>query len=402
MRLAPVLAALSAIAILLACDVKPPPVAQKKLSATASPAAVPEKGPAIDADRLTVKTDPPDCLILLDDRVVGMSPLAILSLPSRTMRLRAEKAGYLPAVKDIRTGDGQHLIVDLALAPDSGSGGVEAAGPRYMVSGVRPDDTLNLRAGPGAAQRILAKIGPAEGGLVARGPEERSEGQLWIEVSWRGQAGWVNSAYLKPESDGDGEGDGRAGPVGRAVPGHADFDAWLDRPLSFSDVTTRSSEELRLWVNYYYAVDGCPFKSEDLKSFYSALPWYDPAPGFSESAMPKVHRANVRLLTKVAEQVPYLGSGGGQGAARTINDNLVNMRAGPSLQASILFTLDRGDTVIVFGRTEAEDRVTTSTLKGVPDYWFHVETELGARAWVFGYFVDFRDEAAKEAIPVGM
>ena len=348
----------------------------------------------IDTDRLTVITDPAGCLVLLDERVVGKSPLTILSLPSRTMVLRVEKAGFLPAVKEIKTGEGQHLIVDLSLSADAEGKRIAEASDTLKVAGVASDDVLNLRAGPGAEQRIIAKLSPAETGIVARGPEERVEGQTWRQVEWKGQVGWVNATYIVTES--------ATGTTSRySVPDHPNFDAWLDKTLTYRDVETRSTEELRLWRNYFYAVDGYSFKSEDLKTYFSSLPWYAPRDDFSEPNMPLVHRSNARILKKIEDQVPYLQQrGSAKGIECGLNDTMINMRAAPSLKAATLFTLDRGDIVYVDARTSAQDSVTTSVLKDVKDYWFRVETELGASAWIFGHFLVFPAGTSKESIDV--
>jgi hypothetical protein len=105
---------------LLSCTGKPESAGSARIKA---PPAVPgpqSQAPRIDADRLTVRTDPPGCRVILDGRVVGESPLAILSLPTRSMKLRIEKDGYVPAEKTIWAGGSQHLVVDIALAPASG------------------------------------------------------------------------------------------------------------------------------------------------------------------------------------------------------------------------------------------------------------------------------------------
>jgi len=69
------------------------------------------------------------------------------------------------------------------------------AGAVLGVIGVRYDDVLNLRAGPGADQPIIGQIPPAFDDLVASG-EVRSLPAFWTKVSYQGTEGWVNMRYL--------------------------------------------------------------------------------------------------------------------------------------------------------------------------------------------------------------
>ena len=71
-----------------------------------------------------------------------------------------------------------------------------AAGDTVAVIGVAHDDVLNLRATPGADQRILKRIPPLYASLTALGHTRDLSPSFWIEVDYQGSTGWVNYAYI--------------------------------------------------------------------------------------------------------------------------------------------------------------------------------------------------------------
>jgi hypothetical protein len=76
-----------------------------------------------------------------------------------------------------------------------------AEGDVLMVIGVRHDDVLNLRAGPGTNQAIREGIPPAFTELVARGNTRQLPSSLWIEVSYESTTGWVSLRFVGYEGD---------------------------------------------------------------------------------------------------------------------------------------------------------------------------------------------------------
>ena len=76
-----------------------------------------------------------------------------------------------------------------------------ADGDVLMVIGVRHDDVLNLRAGPGANQPIRDEIPPTFDDLVAEGNTRELPSSLWVEVDYEGTTGWVHMAYIAFEGD---------------------------------------------------------------------------------------------------------------------------------------------------------------------------------------------------------
>ena len=70
-----------------------------------------------------------------------------------------------------------------------------------MVIGVRHDDVLNLRAGPGTNQSILEEIPPTFTDLVARGNTRQLPSSMWVEVSYENATGWVSLRFVGYEGD---------------------------------------------------------------------------------------------------------------------------------------------------------------------------------------------------------
>lgn len=76
-----------------------------------------------------------------------------------------------------------------------------AAGDVLMVIGVRHDDVLNLRAGPGANQPIRDEIPPTFDDLVAEGNTRELPSSFWLEVDYDGTVGWVHMSYIGYQGD---------------------------------------------------------------------------------------------------------------------------------------------------------------------------------------------------------
>ena len=76
-----------------------------------------------------------------------------------------------------------------------------AEGDVLMVIGVRHDDVLNLRAGPGTNQAILDEIPPTFDDLVARGNTWQLPSSLWVEVSYENTTGWVSLRFIGYQGD---------------------------------------------------------------------------------------------------------------------------------------------------------------------------------------------------------
>lgn len=78
-----------------------------------------------------------------------------------------------------------------------GPGPDPVPGPRsWRVVGVTPDDVLNMRATPSPRGFVVAEIPFDAGGLRNLGCQDS---QSWCKVRYRGQEGWVNGRFLRPE-----------------------------------------------------------------------------------------------------------------------------------------------------------------------------------------------------------
>ncbi len=77
------------------------------------------------------------------------------------------------------------------------------AGDVLGVVGVRHDDVLNVRSGPGVGYSILTGLDPLEDEVVAKGNTWYIPGAFWIEVEAGGVEGWVNLRYVAYLGDTD-------------------------------------------------------------------------------------------------------------------------------------------------------------------------------------------------------
>jgi hypothetical protein len=77
------------------------------------------------------------------------------------------------------------------------------AGDVLGVVGVRHDDVLNVRSGPGVGYSILTGLDPLEDDVVAKGDTWYIPGAFWIEVEAGGVEGWVNLRYVAYLGDTD-------------------------------------------------------------------------------------------------------------------------------------------------------------------------------------------------------
>lgn len=71
-----------------------------------------------------------------------------------------------------------------------------AAGQVLGVVGVPFDDVLNVRAVPGADQRIVARLDPLADDVVATGASRQLAESIWYEVTVEGVVGWANSRFI--------------------------------------------------------------------------------------------------------------------------------------------------------------------------------------------------------------
>ncbi len=71
-----------------------------------------------------------------------------------------------------------------------------AEGDVLMVVGVRHDDVLNMRVGPGADQPIRDGIPPTFDGLIAEGNTRELPSSFWIQVDYDATSGWVHMGYV--------------------------------------------------------------------------------------------------------------------------------------------------------------------------------------------------------------
>ena len=69
-------------------------------------------------------------------------------------------------------------------------------GEVLAVMGVAHDDVLNVRAGPGTDQEIVATAAPTADDIVGMGRARLLPSSIWYEVTVDGTTGWVNSSLV--------------------------------------------------------------------------------------------------------------------------------------------------------------------------------------------------------------
>ncbi len=77
---------------------------------------------------------------------------------------------------------------------------ISVAASGMQVTGVEVYDALNLRSGPGISESIIGNIPPNGKQIELTGQQIQLRSSGWVEVTWNGQVGWVNSRYLTPSS----------------------------------------------------------------------------------------------------------------------------------------------------------------------------------------------------------
>jgi len=75
--------------------------------------------------------------------------------------------------------------------------------PVYQVAFVTPDDTLNVRAGPGVENEIVGELAPDAAGVTLTGERVMVQGSTWVEISAPTVNGWVNSQFLTQVREAD-------------------------------------------------------------------------------------------------------------------------------------------------------------------------------------------------------
>ncbi len=74
---------------------------------------------------------------------------------------------------------------------------VPAEGAIVGVVGVRHDDVLNVRSGPGVDFAVIATLDPTRSGITGTGNGwQLPSGSVWWEIEVGGVVGWANQQYL--------------------------------------------------------------------------------------------------------------------------------------------------------------------------------------------------------------
>jgi hypothetical protein len=87
-----------------------------------------------------------------------------------------------------------------AYASDTSSTAVTPSRATYRVTGIAQGDYLNVRDGAGSESEVVTKLEPDTGGILLGTKRVTSGATTWQEITVHGQTGWVNAAYISPET----------------------------------------------------------------------------------------------------------------------------------------------------------------------------------------------------------
>ena len=100
---------------------------------------------------------------------------------------------------------------------------LKPGGPATLqVVGVRQDDTLNVRSGPGARNKVVGTLAPGASDVTATGLAADVDDDRWLQVKHGSTVGWVHSNYVRDISSGFESTDDEGGPEMDPM-SHGDF-----------------------------------------------------------------------------------------------------------------------------------------------------------------------------------
>jgi Bacterial SH3 domain len=70
----------------------------------------------------------------------------------------------------------------------------------YQVIGIPQGDYLNVREGAGSDYQVVTKLEPGTGGILLGTKRVANGATTWQEIAVHGQTGWINAAYIAPET----------------------------------------------------------------------------------------------------------------------------------------------------------------------------------------------------------
>lgn len=70
----------------------------------------------------------------------------------------------------------------------------------YHVTGIPVSDYLNVRDGAGSDYQVVTKLEPGASGILLGTKRIARGATTWQEITVDGQTGWVNAAYIAPET----------------------------------------------------------------------------------------------------------------------------------------------------------------------------------------------------------
>ncbi len=121
-----------------------------------------------------------------------------MALPQTTAAPTATTTTPLPPTSVAPTSTTTTIATTLAIGEWEGE--LVAEGPRngdaLLVVGVRFNDVLNVREGPGQEFSVVTTVPPAAPGVASLGLTWAIAGTSWYAIDIRGVQGWASSSFL--------------------------------------------------------------------------------------------------------------------------------------------------------------------------------------------------------------
>jgi hypothetical protein len=139
-------------------------------------------------------------------------------LRSRPDRVTICVAGAAGWIEGLGMSARRHILCGaLLLAGFAPAAGAQSEGPDFWaVTGVAPNDVLNLRIAPDADSRMIARIPYNARGLrnlgcpnqvtfeqwlkMTEAQRDRAARSRWCQVEYNGKKGWVNGRFLREDA----------------------------------------------------------------------------------------------------------------------------------------------------------------------------------------------------------
>jgi Bacterial SH3 domain len=106
-----------------------------------------------------------------------------------------------PAVEETSQDSASRIAAEPQYASDVSTTTAPRPQATYHVVGIPLSDYLNVRGGAGSDYEVVTKLEPGERGILLGAKRVAKGATTWQEITVHGQTGWVNAAYIAPETE---------------------------------------------------------------------------------------------------------------------------------------------------------------------------------------------------------